>query len=1070
MNTIENKHLRIEALLQEAAIKRADHSAISERRMDEWDEVTYHQLMDVALLVKSTLERIGVTPGARVVLFAQNSISAIQLLIGIWLVRATAVLIDPELPKDEIKAQLSIADAQFVFVQDDWLSSLAPILNHQYHQQDNVATLFTCYACELKTSMTEDCDETIATLLFTSGTTGDSRAVMITHENYTYLMQIFTRYNIGGPKDRSLTILPMFHVAGLFCGILQPLFVGAQIIIFQKLSADSLQAAFKDKQPTVLICVPRLIEVLDQQIIQTVNTKGLITKLLFKVFLNISYLIYRYLGWNTGKIFFDKIHQKFGGQLKKILCGSAKLSSTLQKRFLSYGFQMLFSYGLTETCGPITFTEPKSIFKPGNSGACINKGDLIISETGEVEYKGPALMRGYFRDEKMTKNAIKNGWLKTRDLGFLDKDKTLFVIGRQNELIVFNDGKKAMPAQIERQYRDVRGIKDLAVVDFLISGRVLVFIAFVLEENFDTEVVKQQLLEKSAKLKSPFSIERVFEVMEIPRSNTLKVKRHLLRELINNQLMESKKVIENSSDNSELITVLIECFKRVIPEETNQITPRVLFSSLAIDSMLAAALCAEINKSLNINLQPTAFWFTDHIASLAAYISKESISERAVIMPNINNHEPIAIVAMDGQFPGAATLSQFWQNLQSGHDAIIEVPKDRWDIESLYDPYPLEPGKICTRFGGFIDLPTDFDAKAFSIKPRTVNQMDPQQKLLLTLTRRLLKAYDPTKEVKDWYGVNLGCYIGSGFQDFMTENTRKLAITQINANTGLGMAEFCLSARLAYHFGFTGPAMVIKTACSSSLVSVHQGVLALRNHDCDIALAGGVNLMLAASSSISLSKGGFLSPDGRCKTFDESANGYVRGEGVGLVLLKRLNDAKKDGDNILAVIVGSAINQDGASNGITAPNGQAQVACYKKALKNAALEAEQINYLEAHGTGTQLGDAIEMASIQAVYGNNELKAKHPLLVGAVKSQIGHCESAAGIAGLVKTISVLQHQLVPPNLHFKTPNTRIDFNNTRIKLPNQLISCKNQPIRFAAVSSFGVAGTNAHMILQSAHDS
>ena len=263
--------------------------------------------------------------------------------------------------------------------------------------------------------------------------------------------------------------------------------------------------------------------------------------------------------------------------------------------------------------------------------------------------------------------------------------------------------------------------------------------------------------------------------------------------------------------------------------------------------------------------------------------------------------------------------------------------------------------------------------------------------------------------------------------------------------------------------------MVIRTACSSSLVAVYQAVRALQIGDCDYAIAGGVNLMLIPDVYVCLTKAGFLSPDGQCRTFDESANGYARGEGGGLVLLKRYQDAVRDNDNILAIIKGGGINQDGASNGLTAPNGQAQIQCYERALQNANIKPQAVRFIEAHGTGTQLGDAIEMQSIQSVYDVNR-GSQNPLYVGAIKSMIGHCEAAAGIAGLIKTINVLKEQKIPPNLHFKTPNKHINLENSAVKFPTEMVSFKKTNCQYAAVSSFGVAGTNAHLILERADKS
>lgn len=420
-------------------------------------------------------------------------------------------------------------------------------------------------------------------------------------------------------------------------------------------------------------------------------------------------------------------------------------------------------------------------------------------------------------------------------------------------------------------------------------------------------------------------------------------------------------------------------------------------------------------------------------------------------------NDSIAIVSLACVFPAAKNAEIFWENVLNGKDIITHIPASRWDADAFYDPYLLAPGKTNSKWGGFIDLPTNFPSEHFHIKPRVANEMDPQQKILLMTTQQLLEKHSE----KSSY-LKTGVFIGAGFPDFMLKAAHDNQLEKVNSFSGTGMEDFSLSSRIAYHFGLSGPAMVIKTACSSSLVCVHQAMRALQTHDCDMAVAGGVNLMLTPIVSICLTKGGFLSPDGRCKTFDINANGYVRSEGCGLVLLKRYEDALRDHDHILSVILGSAINQDGASNGFTAPNVEAQVLCYQEALQRAGVFAHQINFLESHGTGTQLGDMIEMQSIQTVY-DQDRATDNPLFVGALKSTIGHCESAAGIAGLIKTIGVLQHQIIPPNLHYHIPNAGISFENSAVHLPLQATAFKNH-CDYAAISSFGVVGTNVHMIL------
>ncbi|NEO44600.1 MAG: polyketide synthase, partial [Moorea sp. SIO4A3] len=360
--------------------------------------------------------------------------------------------------------------------------------------------------------------------------------------------------------------------------------------------------------------------------------------------------------------------------------------------------------------------------------------------------------------------------------------------------------------------------------------------------------------------------------------------------------------------------------------------------------------------------------------------------------------EPIAIIGMSCRFPGGVDSPEaFWQLLHHGVDAITEVPLARWNIDDYYDPSPDAPGKLYTRDGGFISQIDRFDAPFFGISPREAQSLDPQQRLLLEVSWEAIERANivPDKLFNSLTGV----FIGIASNDYLNQ----LATCEMpQAYWGTGNAASAATGRLSYILGLTGPNLAVETACSSSLVSVHLACQSLRQRECNMALAGGVNLLLSPELSIVFSKAKMLSPDGRCKTFDASANGYVRGEGCGIIVLKRLSDAVANQDNILAVIRGTAVNQDGPSGGLTVPNGPSQVAVIRQALENGRVDPASVSYIEAHGTGTSLGDPIEVKAIGKVFGKTHSQ-ENPLIVGTVKTNIGHLEVAAGIAGLMKVV-------------------------------------------------------------------
>lgn len=428
--------------------------------------------------------------------------------------------------------------------------------------------------------------------------------------------------------------------------------------------------------------------------------------------------------------------------------------------------------------------------------------------------------------------------------------------------------------------------------------------------------------------------------------------------------------------------------------------------------------------------------------------------------------EPIAIVGMGCRFPGGVLDSEsFWRLLSTGTDAVIEAPKDRWNTEQLYDPDSARPGKMSTRWGGFLSDIDKFDAQFFGISPREAVSMDPQQRMFLEVAWEALEQGGQAPD--KLFGSQTGVFLGICSNDYASLMANAADPERIDAYTGTGGAFSVASGRLSYVLGLQGPNLAVDTACSSSLVAVHLAVQSLRNGECRMALAGGVNVLLSPEAMIYFSKVQAMSADGRCKTFDASANGYVRGEGCGVIVLKRISDALADGDNVLAVVRGSAINHDGRSNGLTAPNGSAQEAVIRSALASAGLAPADVSYVEAHGTGTALGDPIEARALGAVYGAGRADDDR-LVIGSVKTNIGHLEAAAGIAGLIKTVLALRHEQIPPNLHFKTINPHISLAELPLAIPTSPQAWKSPSApRRAGISSFGFGGTNAHIVLEEA---
>ncbi|HVB38647.1 MAG TPA: MupA/Atu3671 family FMN-dependent luciferase-like monooxygenase, partial [Vicinamibacterales bacterium] len=502
----------------------------------------------------------------------------------------------------------------------------------------------------------------------------------------------------------------------------------------------------------------------------------------------------------------------------------------------------------------------------------------------------------------------------------------------------------------------------------------------------------------------------------------------------------------------------------VTKRAADRIDPDAPFSSFGLDSVTIVSLSGDLSAFIGHDLPPTLLYDFPSIASLSARLAGDAaaLATQPAERP-ARDHEPIAIIGIGCRLPGGVRgPAAFWRLLRDGVDAIGDVPADRWNVQEL-EAAAGDAGPWRVRVGGFLDEVDRFDPEFFGIAPREAAGMDPQQRLLLeTAWEALEDAALPPSRLS---GTETGVFIGISTQDYLARQLRAGDPGRLDAYSGTGNAFSAAPGRLSYFLGLRGPSLAIDTACSSSLVAVHLACRSLRSGECGVALAGGVNLVLSPGMNVAFSKAGMLAPDGRCKTFDADADGYVRAEGCGVVVLRPLADAIAAGDPVLAVIAGTAVNQDGRSNGLTAPNGPSQEAVIRRALDDADVAASDIGYVETHGTGTSLGDPIEVRALGSVLCEGRTA---PLPLGSVKTNLGHLEAAAGVTSLIKTVLALRHATIPPNLHFRTPNPYIPWDTMAVTVPTVPLAWpRTDRPRRAGVSSFGFTGTNAHVIVQEA---
>lgn len=934
-----------------------------------------------------------------------------------------------------------------------------------------------------------------AWLHYTSGTTGtpkgvlsSQRAWLVSAANYAEALGITA-------SDRLFWPLPLYHAFGHSLCIIGTMVVGASVFLMGH--NESILARIQScNDLTIIAGVPSTYHELAIELAQKKDT-GTGTRLP-------QPRICVAAGGTTPTVVKANVEDAFGASLLNNYgstesCGpiaTAEVPDNVVYTQSVFDAPLLNRYGCTESCGAIVANRPDDPYHESSCGAPLPHIEVEIArfntstdicefvadgEEGEIWIRGPSMMLKYWSSRQQQQQPFTDaGWYRTGDLGrrLPGSAGHISVTGRLKELI--RRGSETIhPAEVERVICSCPGVKGVVVTGVPHDMLGETAAAFIVRASQDADIDVLCLLAACRATLPDYKVPTMFfEIEDLPRTKAGKLRRRAAldcqRRPLNARFGLTKDRI------AALVVTEVRAVCGIPPEEHLDIS--LPFVDLGMNSLagvvlrdrLASLTGLEGLPSTLVFDQPTPFAVSDYLwhqlsssSTSSTNRGLSSVSARSKYPLAIDDPcEPIAIISMDCRYPGKIdSPASLWDVVASGTDVTSRFPSDRgWNFENLFssDSDNVAPGTSVTDRGGFLADMAHFDTSPFKISPREALAVDPQQRLLLEVTWHLAERARIAPSALR--GSSTGVFVGVMYSDYAGRFLNSDSHGH-DAHLSLGSAGSVAAGRISYTFGLQGPCIAIDTACSSSTVAIDLAAKSLRSGECALAIAGGVTIMATPRPFIMFSRQGGLAPDGRCKSYSAAADGTAWSEGVGLLMLERLSDAKRNGHEILGLVRGSAVNSDGASNGLTAPNGAAQERVIQQALTNAGIRPEEVDVLEGHGTATTLGDAIEVQAVLAAYGNAE--REFPLLLGSIKSNIGHTQAASGVAGVIKMVQALQHGMVPQSLHAERPSTYIG-RKERVELasgPRPWPERKMGGPRRAAVSSFGIGGTNSHIILE-----
>jgi len=1064
--------------------------------------LTYRQLRNEAQELALHLLTRG-QKGDRALLLFENGA---ELIIAFFACLMSGIVAVPAYPPrknrnmERLKNVVMDADASLILTS----AKIAAISEPQLQADEvfkDIAVLVTdnLSAAPQAIKLPEILPTDLAFLQYSSGSTGAPKGVMISHDNIIQNQLRIAKAFEHDQNSKVVSWLPYFHDMGLIGGILQPLFVGFPVYLMS---------------PTWFLQKPvRWLKAISDFGATTSGGPNFAWKLCADKITDEELEGIDLSAWRVA----------FNGS-EPI---NAQTLKEFSERFAPYGFKSnahLPCYGMAEATLMITTVNCKdeptvfeaeknklseNIATPAKANeeyySLVSSGhtwfddQLIVvdpeicekkaeGQVGELWLRSPCVGQGYWKKDKLNEEVFNariassgdGPYLRTGDLGFI-QGSDVFITGRRKDLIIIR-GRNYYPQDIEHTaFNSAPEFSEHCTAAFTVptkDGEGIVVVQEVKRTELKniniSEAIKACSASVAEEMELPLHDIVLVKPATVAKTSSGKIQRAVNRQMYLDgqfehiasmrELTEKPAIVNNEQsqqlsvsipdinvDAEQLIQWICENIAEAMNKSACQIDIDANFFSLGLNSAVSVSFMVELSERINRQLSPILIYEYPTIRKLVDHILYSSEHQQQPSESKPIDRD-IAIIGMSCRLPGSDEQEEFWKNLLDGLCHVSAYPQSRAygaDVDSaVYS-------------GGFLDDIEHFDNEFFSITGKEAPLIDPQHRLILELSEEVIRnaGYHPS-ELK---GRDIGVFVGIGQNDYMLMGLA--SEEHHNPYSGAGTA-LCMAAnRVSYFYDFTGPSMAIDTACSAALVGVHEAVKSIRIGECESALVGAVKLIMFSQAHTILRNAQMLSPDGQCFSFDDRANGYVRGEGAGMVMLKSLSKARADGDNVLAIIKGTASNQDGKSNGISAPNGLAQQRVIHNALKDGNILPNQVDYVEAHGTGTALGDPVEVRALSNIYGIGR-EETNPLLIGSVKANVGHLEHAASMVGLLKAVQCLRYEQIPPQINFSTPNRYIPWDEIAIKVPVEhvkLNSTASRPLH-VGVSSFGFGGSNAHIVL------